>query len=149
MCFGSGWRVTTSALQPRHVERQNLTMRMSMRGFPITVNRDLSKPSDKRKSDDSINANIGGIDQRAYDRIGALQPYGANKEWSHLAQIQALDNTDKHRLVLAAAASTRIGGWNFRDEHGNVTTLPHDSFVPMQVDAMVKVQSPPPGWILP
>src|SRR3954471_9795388 len=36
-----------------------------------------------------------------------------------------------------------------RDEHGNVTTLPHDSFVPMQVDAMVKVQSPPPGWILP
>jgi len=50
MCFGSGWRVTTSALQPRHVERQNLTMRMSMRGFPITVNRDLSKPSDKRKS---------------------------------------------------------------------------------------------------
>jgi len=117
--------------------------------FPVITNRDLSKPSDKRKHDDSINAKIGGIGQRAYDRIVALQPCAGNKEWSHLAQIQALDNTDKHRLLLAAAASTRIGGWNFRDEYGNVTTLPHDSFVPMQVDAMVKVQSPPPGWILP
>jgi hypothetical protein len=117
--------------------------------FPVITNRDLSKPSDRRKHDDSINAKISGIDQQAYDRIVALHPCAGNKEWSHLAQIQTLDNTDKHRLLLAAAASTRIGGWNFRDEQGNVTTLPHDSFVPMQVDAMVKVQSPPPGWVLP
>jgi len=91
---------------------------------------------------------IGGIDQQAYDRIVALQPCAMHKEWSYLAQIQTLDNTDKHRLLLAAAASTRIRGWNFRDEHGIVTTLPHDSFVPLQVDAMVKVQSPPPEWVL-
>lgn len=117
--------------------------------FPIITNRDLSDASDKRKHDDSINAKIGGIDQRGYSRIVALQPCAGNGEWSHLAQIQTLDNTDKHRLLLAAAASTRIGGWNVRDEHGNVTTLPHDSFVPIQVDAMVKVQSPPNGWVLP
>jgi hypothetical protein len=59
-------------------------------------------------------------------------------EWSHLAQIQALDNTDKHRLLLAATSSTRIGGWNSRDEHGNVTTMPHHSFLQLQVDAMLR-----------
>lgn len=117
--------------------------------FPVITNRDLSKSSDKRKHDESINARVGGVSQRAYERIVSLQPCGANKEWSHLAQIQTLDNTDKHRLLLAAASSTRIGGWNFRDEHGSVTTLPHDSFVPLQVGAVVKVQSPPTGWLLP
>ena len=30
-----------------------------------------------------------------------------------------------------------------------MTTLPHESFVPLQVDAMVKVASPPPGFVLP
>jgi hypothetical protein len=32
------------------------------------------------------------------------------------AQIQALDSTDKHRLVLAAASGTRVGCWVFRNE---------------------------------
>jgi hypothetical protein len=114
--------------------------RLRASAFPVVTNRDLSKPADKRKHDESINAKVLGVSQRAYDRIVALQPCATNKEWSHLAQIQALDNTDKHRLLLAAASSTRIGGWNFRDEHGNVTTLPHDSF---------KVASPPPEFVLP
>ena len=30
-----------------------------------------------------------------------------------------------------------------------MTTLPHDSFVPLQVDAMLEVASPPPAFVLP
>jgi hypothetical protein len=112
--------------------------------FPVITNRDLSKPADRGKHDESINAKVGGISERAYDRIVALQPCATNKEWSHLAQIQGLDNTDKHRLLLAAASSTRIGGWNFRDEHGSVTTLPHDSFVPLQVTRCSRSPRRPP-----
>jgi hypothetical protein len=123
--------------------------RLGACAFPAITNRDLSKPADRRKHDESINAKVGGISQRAYDRIVALQPCATNKEWSHLAQVQTLDNTDKHRLLLAAASSTRIGGWVFRDEQGNATTMPHDSFVPLQVDAMVKVAPAPSGFVLP
>lgn len=117
--------------------------------FPIIVDRDLTKPEDREKHDDSMRRKIGGIDRRAYDRIVALQPCATNREWSHLAQVQALDNTDKHRLLLAATSSIRIGGWNFRDEHGNVKTMPHQSFVPLQVDAMLKVGDAPHDFVLP
>jgi serine/threonine protein kinase len=57
--------------------------------------------------------------------------------------------TDKHRLLLAATSSIRIGGWNFRDEDGSVTTMPHQSFIPLQVDAMLKVGDARPGFVLP
>lgn len=117
--------------------------------FPIIIDRDLTKPEERKKHDSSIRQKVDGIAQRAYDRIVALQPCATNREWSHLAQVQALDNSDKHRLLLAATSSIRIGGWNFRDEYGNVTTMPHQSFVPLQVDAMLKVGDPPPGFVLP
>ena len=123
--------------------------RLASCAFPVITKRDLSNPADKKKHDESINAKVGGSRQRAYDRIVALQPCATNREWSHLAQVQTLDNTDKHRLLLAAASSTRIGGWVFRDEQGNATTMPHDSFVPLQVDAMVKVAPAPSGFVLP
>jgi hypothetical protein len=123
--------------------------RLASCAFPVITKWDLSKPADKNKHDESINAKVGGICQRAYDRIVALQPCATNREWSHLAQIQTLDNTDKHRLLLAAASSMRVGGWVFRDEQGTATTMPHDSFVPLHVDAMVKVAPVPSGFVLP
>jgi hypothetical protein len=117
--------------------------------FPIVVKCDLSDPKSRKKHDDAIRSKIGGVSRKAYDRIIALQPCVRNGEWSHLAQIQALDNTDKHRLLLAATSSTRIGGWNFRDEHGNVTTMPHHSFLPLQVDAMLRFVPPCPDFPVP
>ena len=117
--------------------------------FPIIVDRDLAMPEDRKKHDASIRHKIDGIDRRGYDRIVALQPCATNREWSHLAQVQALNNTDKHRLLLAATSSIRIGGWNFRDEHGNVTTMPHQSFIPLQLDAMLKVGDARPDFVLP
>jgi hypothetical protein len=117
--------------------------------FPIIVDRDLTKPEDRKKHDASISQKIDGIDRRSYDRIVALQPCATNREWSHLAQVQALDNVDKHRLLLAATSSIRIGGWSFRDEHGNITTMPHRSFIPLQVDAMLKVGDAPTDFVLP
>ena len=104
--------------------------RLRDRAFPIIVDRDLTKPEDRKKHDALIRHKIDGIDRRVYDRIVALQPCATNREWSHLAQVQALDNTDKHRLLLAATSSIRIGGWNFRDEDGSVTTMPHQSLPP-------------------
>lgn len=117
--------------------------------FPIIVDRDLTKPEDRKKHDASTRHTIDGVDSRAYDRIVALQPCATNGEWSHLAQVQALDNTDKHRLLLAATSSIRIGGWNFRDADGSATTMPHQSFIPLQVDAILKVGDARPGFVLP
>ena len=123
--------------------------RLAACAFPVLTKWDLSTPTEKRKHDDSINGKIRGVDQRAYDRIVALQPCATNGEWSHLAQIQKLDNTDKHRLLLAAASSTHVGGWVFRDEKGNITNMPHHSFVPLQVGTMIKIAPAPPGFIPP
>jgi hypothetical protein len=63
--------------------------------------------------------------------------------------VQRLDNTQKQRLLLAAAESTRLSGWNFRDETGTVTTIPHNSFAAMQTDMLLKVGDASPGFVLP
>ena len=89
--------------------------------FPIITNRDLSIPDGRKRHDASINAKVGGVSRKAHDRIVALQPYATNGEWSHLAQVQELDNTDKHRLLLAAAASMDLKNFAYHDETGKVT----------------------------
>jgi hypothetical protein len=116
--------------------------------FPI-LDHDLSNPKGKGDYDAAIHRAIGPLPTPIKDRIEAVQPCVTNHEWSHLAQVQALNNTDKHRLLLAATSSIRIGGWNFRDEHGNVTIMPHHSFAPLQVDTMLKVGDAPSGFVLP
>jgi len=63
--------------------------------------------------------------------------------------VQRLDNTQKHRLLLAAAAGTRLSGWTFRDETGKVTTMPHHSLAAVQTDMLLKVGDAPPGFVLP
>lgn len=117
--------------------------------FPIITNRDLSKPEDRKKRDAKLWATIGGVSQKAYDRILALQPCSTNHEWSHLAQVQELDNTDKHRLLLAATASMNIGGFSYRDESGAVTRLPDTAFAPLQDGQMLKFGPVSPAWRLP
>jgi hypothetical protein len=106
--------------------------------FPIITNRDLLKPKDRKKHDASIKTKIGGVSQVAYDRIVALQPCATHGEWSHLAQVQELDNTDKHRLLLAAAASMDLHNFAYVDETGKATR--HDQvYVPLQEDQMIKL----------
>lgn len=83
--------------------------------FPV-LDKDLTTPRDRGEYHAAINKTIGPLPASLRARIEDLQPAKTNREWSHLAQVQRLDNTQKHRLLLAATASTRIGGWNLRDE---------------------------------
>jgi hypothetical protein len=106
--------------------------------FPIITNRDLANPTDKKKHDESLKSRIGGISPKAYCRIVALQPCSTNGEWSHLAQVQALDNTDKHRLLLAAASSMDLHNFAHVDETGKATVYPQ-AYVPLQVGQMIKL----------
>jgi hypothetical protein len=112
--------------------------RLSECGFPIIRNRDLSKPGDRRKHDESIKKKVGGVSVEAYAHVVALQPCATNGGWSHLAQVQELDNTDKHRLLLAAAASMDLKHSAFHDETGKVTVHPQ-VYVPLQEDQLMKV----------
>lgn len=116
--------------------------------FPV-LDKDLSTAQGRGEYGAAMKKGVGQLPAPLRARIEALQPCNTNHEWSHLAQVQRLDNTQKHRLLLAATSSIRIGGWNFRDEHGNVTTMPHHSFIPLQVDAMFKVGGAPMGFVLP
>ncbi len=122
--------------------------RLGAAAFPIITSRDLSKPDDKRKHDKLIRAKIGGVSQRAYDRIVAIQPCATNREWSHLAQVQELDNTDKLRLLLAASSIMDLKNLAYRVERGNVTVHPQ-VYVPLQEGQLVKPGPVPPGWRLP
>ena len=106
--------------------------------FPIITNRDLSKPEERKKHDASIKARIDGVANKAHDRIVALQPCATNGEWSHLAQVQELDNTDKHRLLLAAAASMDLKNFASVDETGRATVHPQ-VYVPLQTGQMIKL----------
>lgn len=116
--------------------------------FPV-LDADLETPESRGKYLAAIKKAIGPLPAPLRARIEALQPAHTNHEWSHLAQVQQLDNTQKHRLLLAAAASTRLSGWTFRDETGRVTTMPHHSFAAVQVDALIKVGNAPPEFALP
>jgi hypothetical protein len=116
--------------------------------FPIIMNRNLSEPEGKRKHDEAIKTKVGGVSQVAQQRIVGLQPCATNGEWSHLAQVQDLDNTDKHRLLLAAAASMDLKNFAHHDETGKVTVYPQ-VYIPLQEDQLVKFGPVPPGFRLP
>lgn len=116
--------------------------------FPI-FDHDLNTAKGKGDYDAAIERAIGPLPWTIKARIDAIQPCVTNHEWSHLTQVQRLDNTQKHRLLFAAAAGTRLSGWNFRDETGKVTTMPHHSFAAMQTDMLLKVGNAPPAFVLP
>ena len=50
---------------------------------------------------------IDGVPNDARDRIEALQPWrpGNPGIWSHLSQVEELDNTQKHRLLLTGVVA--------------------------------------------
>ena len=53
---------------------------------------------------------IDGVPNDARDRIEALQPWrpGNPGIWSHLSQVEELDNTQKHRLLLTGVVAVRM-----------------------------------------
>ena len=116
--------------------------------FPV-LDKDLGTTQGRGEYHAAINKAIGFLPEALRARIEALQPSNTNHNWSHLAQVQRLDNTQKHRLLLAAMSSVRIGGWNFRNEDGTVTTMPHHSFLPLQQDALLKIGPVRPDFVLP
>lgn len=116
--------------------------------FPV-LDKDLGTAQGRGEYHAAIKKALGPLPDAPRARIEDLQPCNTNHEWSHLAQVQRLDNTQKHRLLLAAMSSIRIGGWNFRNEDGTVTTMPHHSFLPLQEDALIKIGPVGPGFVLP
>jgi hypothetical protein len=144
-------RASLDLLVYQMLTRRGITDEKRLRrcAFPILVEFDLTKPNDKREYDRLIEKGIKGISPEAHARIEALQPCipANNGEWSHLAQVQELDNTDKHRLLLAGFASTRLRNFSFHDVSGGVRQFP-EAFVPLQEDAVFIFSRVPPGAVV-
>lgn len=118
--------------------------RLRQCAFPVIYDLDLSVPDDRKEYERTMRRKIEGISPRAITRIENLQPCRTNGERSFLAQIDWLDNADKHRLLLAIVGSVNISGFNFRATDGTVTTTPHKAYVPLEVDAVIKTEVPDP-----
>jgi len=67
----------------------------------------------------------------------------------HLARVQELDNTQKHRLVLAATSSMKMSGFHYRDETGTMTKMPEHSYAPLQEGQMMVFGDVQPNFRLP
>lgn len=111
--------------------------RLSRCAFPV-VNHYIH--AERKEYEETLRRKIEGIDPRAVTRIENLQPWKSNGMGSFLAQIDWLDNTDKHRLLLTVVNSVRVGGFNFRDADGNITVTPHKAIVPLEAGAIVKLE---------
>src|SRR5262249_42755891 len=88
---------------------------------------------------------IAGTPTAARERIEALQPWRPENSgiWSHLAQVEELDNTQKHRLLLTGVVGLRMKNFVYND-HG-VTSLVQDAFFPILPGAMIVVNNVTPG----
>jgi hypothetical protein len=112
--------------------------------FPVVTELDISIPKKLQEYEDTMRRKIEGIHPVAATYIKDLQPWKSNGADSFLAQIDWLDNTDKHRLLLAAVCGVKIGGFNFRNVDGSVTLMPHNAVVPLEAGAVVKTELPQP-----
>jgi hypothetical protein len=111
--------------------------------FPVITKKNLSIPKDRKEYEDIMSRKIKGVCPSARTRIEDLQPCRTTGgDTSFLAQIDLLDNTDKHRLLLALIGAVNISGFNFRDADGTVVTMGHRTCVPLQPDAVIKVELP-------
>ena len=112
--------------------------RLKRCAFPVMVDLDISLPDGRKEYEHTMRRKIEGICPPARAHIESLQPCRTNGSRSFLAQIDFLDNTDKHRLLLALVGSVSVGGFNFHNSNGTVTTMPHKTYFPLEVDAIIK-----------
>lgn len=73
----------------------------------------------------------------ARERIEALQPWRAGYPgvWSHRSQVEALDNTQKHSLLLTGVVGLRMKNFVLNDN--GVARLIPEAFFPILPSAMI------------
>jgi hypothetical protein len=127
--------------------RENVTdpKILKKREFPIFFKRDLSIPKVKKEHEADIARKIKGVGPKPYALIESLQPCvaGNGDERSHLAQVAELDNTDKHRLLLAAVGSMHFPQVSFHDA-GTVVAMA-DAYVALKEGATLVLSPFNPG----
>jgi hypothetical protein len=105
--------------------------------FPIVSAHD---PTDRQQAGNyasKMKKAIDGVPNDARDRIEALQPWrpGNPGIWSHLSQVEELDNTQKHRLLLTGVVAVRMRNFVLNDN--GVEKLVPDAFFPIFPGAMI------------
>jgi hypothetical protein len=113
--------------------------------FPVVAVHD---PADRKQADAykyKMDRTIGGVTDVARARIEALQPWrpGNPGSWSHLAQVEELDNTQKHRLLLTGVVGLHMK--NFVHNDNGVLSLVCEAFFPIFPGAMIIVNNVTPG----
>jgi hypothetical protein len=113
--------------------------------FPIVSVHD---PADRQKAGDynaKMKKAIEGVPDAARDRIEDFQPWrpGNPGEWSHLAQVEELDNTQKHRSLLTGVVAIRMKNFVFHDN--GVQRLIDEAFFPVRPGAMIIANGIPPA----
>lgn len=103
--------------------------------FPVLVRHDLADPQQKGEYIATIKKAIGPLSEDVRRRIEALQPCSTNREWSHLAQVQELDNTQKHRLLLTGVVGFRMRNFIFHND--GVAVLVPEAFFHVAPGAMM------------
>jgi hypothetical protein len=108
--------------------------------FPVIVNCDFSVTNERKKYESTMRRKIEGIHPNARARIEGLQPCiaGNGGGRSFLAQIDSLDNTDKHRLLLAVVSAVNIGNWRWNDGTEPAVVIPPRTYLPLQSGAIFK-----------
>lgn len=113
--------------------------------FPVVTSHD---PADKQQASNykaKMDKATAGLPSDVRDRIEALQPWrpGNPGIWSHLSQVEALDNTQKHRLLLTGVIALRMQ--NFVTYDNGIGKLIPEAFFPITPHAMVIANNVRPG----
>jgi hypothetical protein len=113
--------------------------------FPIVSAHD---PTDRQQAGNysaRMKTAIDGVQDGARDRIEALQPWrpGNPGVWSHLSQVEELDNTQKHRLLLTGVIAFRMR--NFVMIDNGVAKLVPEAFFPIEPGRMIIANGIEPG----
>jgi hypothetical protein len=116
--------------------------------FPV-LDKDLTTPRAMGEYYAAIKRAIGPLPAAQRQRIEHLEPANTSHEWSHLAQVQRLDNTQQ-----APAAARRCSEHTAqRLELPRRNRQGHDDAAPfvraaIQTDMLLKVGDTPPGFVL-
>lgn len=88
---------------------------------------------------------VEGVSDDARQRIDALQPWrpGNPGIWSHLSQVEELDNTQKHRLLLTGVVAFRMRNFVLNDN--GVAKLVPEAFFPIEPGRMIIANGIEPG----
>jgi hypothetical protein len=119
--------------------------RLSLCAFPVRLAFDAKAPKEVQKYEDFMRRKIGGVSPESEERLRSFQPHLSETPAQHfLAQIDSLDNTDKHRLLLALVSGVDVSRSMYVDGISPPVPMPPDSYLPLHAGQVVKVEFPRP-----